>query len=68
MPTNLALDGRLIEQAVKIGNHKTKREAVNAALLDYVNAKKRRGILDLEGRIDFDPGMDLKKMRRPPKR
>ncbi len=32
MPTNLALDDRLIEEARKIGGHKTKKEAVSVAL------------------------------------
>ena len=32
MPTNLAIDDRLIEQAQKIGRHKTKKDTVNAAL------------------------------------
>jgi hypothetical protein len=31
MPTNLALDDKLIEEARKVGHHKTKREAVSAA-------------------------------------
>ena len=34
MPTNLALDDRLIDEARKIGNHKTKKEAVTAALVE----------------------------------
>ncbi|HEY4595130.1 MAG TPA: type II toxin-antitoxin system VapB family antitoxin, partial [Thermoanaerobaculia bacterium] len=32
MATNLALDDSLIEEAVKVGNHRTKKEAVTAAL------------------------------------
>ena len=35
MPTNLALDDSLIEEAVKVGNHRTKKEAVTAALHEY---------------------------------
>jgi Arc/MetJ family transcription regulator len=36
MPTNLALDDRLIEAARRAGKHKTKKEAVTAALDAYV--------------------------------
>src|SRR5689334_23765418 len=32
MPTNLAIDDKLIEQARRIGQHRTKKEAVTAAL------------------------------------
>ena len=36
MATNLALDDRLIEEAQAAGGHKTKKEAVTAALKEYV--------------------------------
>lgn len=64
MATNLALDDRLIMDAVKLGGHKTKREAVTAALEEYIKAKKRVGILDLFGKVDFDPAWDHKTARR----
>lgn len=64
MATNLALDDRLIMDAVKLGGHKTKREAVTAALQEYVRAKRRLGILDMFGKVDFDPAWDYKADRR----
>jgi hypothetical protein len=64
MPTNLALDDRLIDEARKIGNHKTKKEAVTAALDEYIRRRKQLEILDLFGTIDFDPEYDYKKMRQ----
>jgi predicted CopG family antitoxin len=64
MATNLALDDRLIRAAQKLGKHKTKREAVSAALKEYINHRKRLGILELFGTIDFDPAYDYKKERR----
>ena len=36
MATNLQLDDRLIEKAVKLGKHKTKRAAVTQALREYI--------------------------------
>jgi predicted CopG family antitoxin len=63
MATNLALDDRLIRAAQKLGKHKTKREAVSAALKEYINHRKRLGILELFGTIDFDPAYDFKKER-----
>lgn len=64
MATNLALDDKLINEARKIGNHKTKREAVTAALEQYIRSRKRLRILDLFGTIEFDPNYDYKAERR----
>jgi Arc/MetJ family transcription regulator len=64
MATNLALDDRLIREAVKIGKHKTKKEAVTAALNEYVRRRKQMRILELFGKIDFDPNYDYKAQRR----
>ncbi len=63
MATNLALDDRLIEEARTIGGHKTKREAVNAALAEYVQRRKQMGIIKLFGTIDYDPKYDYKARR-----
>lgn len=63
MATNLALDNDLIAEAVKVGNHKTKKDAVNEALREYVTHKKQQEVLDLFGSIDFDPDYDHKKGR-----
>lgn len=41
MPTNLALDDALILEAVKLGKHKTKKEAVTAALKEYLREGER---------------------------
>ena len=68
MPTNLALDDELIAQAVKAGRHKTKREAVTAALREYVKARKRLGILDWVGEVDYLDDYDAKALRRAKKR
>jgi len=64
MPTNLAIDDRLIEKAKRVGNHKTKKEAVTAALDEYIRRRKQLEILNHFGTIDFDPEYDYKKMRQ----
>jgi len=64
MPTNLAIDARLIDEARRIGNHATKKEAVTAALDEYIRRRKQLEILDHFGTIDFDPTYDYKKMRK----
>jgi Arc/MetJ family transcription regulator len=64
MPTNLALDDRLIEAAVKAGGHRTKKEAVTAALQEYVRYRQQLRVLRLAGQIDYDPRYDYKAERR----
>lgn len=64
MATNLAIDDKLIDEARMIGGHKTKKEAVSAALKEYVDRRKQLEILKLFGTIDYDPTYDYKKMRK----
>jgi Arc/MetJ family transcription regulator len=64
MATNLALDDKLITQAQKVGHHKTKKEAVTAALKEYISLKKQLEIVDLFGTIDFDKNFNYKKARK----
>jgi Arc/MetJ family transcription regulator len=64
MPTNLAIDDRLLREAQKIGNHRTKKETVNAALSEYVQRRKQQRIIDLFGTIEYDEDYDYKRDRR----
>lgn len=64
MATNLALDDHLIEEARKVGKHKTKREAVTAALREYIKMRRRLGILRFVGQVDYWPDYDHKELRR----
>jgi len=64
MPTNLAIDDRLLEQAQKIGRHRTKRETVNAALAEYIRHREQQKILSLFGKIEYDSAYDYKRERK----
>ena len=64
MPTNLAIDDKLIEDARRVGKHRTKREAVNEALREYVQHRKQLEVLDLFHSVDIDSGYDYKKQRK----
>jgi len=64
MATNLAIDDKLILQALKIGHHKTKKEAVTTALKEYITHKKQVEITDLFGKVEFDEKYDYKKARK----
>jgi Arc/MetJ family transcription regulator len=63
MPSNLNLDDALLEEAVKLSGKKTKRETVNAALAEFVSRRKQRRILELFGKLEWDPRYDYKKER-----
>jgi Arc/MetJ family transcription regulator len=64
MPTNLAIDDKLIEEARKTGGHRTKKEAVTTALQEYIQRHKQQKILAAFGTFDFDPTYDYKAERR----
>jgi hypothetical protein len=63
MPANLTLD-RLVEEAKKIGRHRTKKDAVIAALDEYVRRRRQPEIIALFGRIDYHHDYHYKRLRR----
>jgi hypothetical protein len=64
MATNLHLDEKLLADAKRLGQHRTKREAANTALREYVQWHRQMGIVKLFGTVDFDPAYDYKKERK----
>ncbi|MDD5479996.1 type II toxin-antitoxin system VapB family antitoxin [Rhodoferax sp.] len=63
MATNLALNDDLIEEARQLGGHRTKKEVVTQALLEYVQRRRQAGLIDLFGTIEFDDALDAKAQR-----
>lgn len=63
MPTNLAIDDRLIEEARTISIHKTKKAVVTEALEEYIQRRKQYEIIKLFGSIEYDEDYDYKKQR-----
>jgi Arc/MetJ family transcription regulator len=64
MPTNLALDGDLLAEALRLGGHGTKRETVNEALSEYIARRKRQAAVRAFGTFAFAPEYDYKRERR----
>ncbi len=64
MPTNLTIDDRLLEEARKVGGHRTKRETVTAALEEYIKRRKQQEILSLFGKVEYEPSYDYKRERK----
>ncbi len=63
MATNLALDDQLLDEALRIGNLKTKKDTVTTALKEFILRRKQLKFLELAGTFDFDDDYDYKKER-----
>jgi len=63
MPTNLAINDKLLQEALEISGLRTKKDTVNLALKEFVNRRRQMEILNLFGTMDPDPEYDYKKGR-----
>jgi hypothetical protein len=63
MSTNLALNDSLINEAVAVGCHRTKKAAVTAALEEYIQRHKQQQIIKLFGTVDYEPDYNYKQHR-----
>ena len=64
MATNLALDPALLDRALAVSGQKTKKAAVTKALEEFIARREQREILDLFGKLDWDPDYDYKAERK----
>ncbi len=63
MRTNIVLDDKLVEEAMKLSNATSKKELVSRALQEFVSTRKRLNLLDLDGKIEFEKDYDYKGLR-----
>ncbi|MES0491939.1 MAG: type II toxin-antitoxin system VapB family antitoxin [Leptospirales bacterium] len=63
MATNLAINDELLNEAKKIGHHKSKKDTVNEALKEYVQRRKQLEITELFGSVDYEASYDHNKYR-----
>ncbi len=64
MVTNLVIDNKLIEEAVEIGKHKTKKAAVTEALQEYILKRKQMMVREVLAKIEYDADYNYKKQRQ----
>jgi Arc/MetJ family transcription regulator len=64
VPTNLALDDDLLNEELRIGGHRSKRETVTEALVEYIQRRKQARMTEMFGTVDYDPNYNYKKQRR----
>jgi Arc/MetJ family transcription regulator len=63
MQTQVVLDDRLIEQAMRVSHAKTQNEVIDLALREFVSRHSQKDILDLMGQDLIDPDYDVRAIR-----
>ena len=63
MATNLSIDPKLIDSALKLSGEKTKRAAVTRALEEFIARRRQKRVLDLLGQLEWDKDFDYKEER-----
>jgi Arc/MetJ family transcription regulator len=63
MATNLDIDQALLEKAVELSGKRSKKDAVTMALEEFIARRNQKGLLELFGKIDWDPDYDYKAER-----
>lgn len=63
MRTNIDLDDALVEEAFRLTDVHTKKELLHLALQELIRARKKKNLLDLAGKIQFDEDYDYKALR-----
>ena len=64
MPTNLAIDDKLIEEARLIGLHRTKKAVITKALVEYIQRRKQVELISLFGTKEYQSDYNYKEQRK----
>lgn len=63
MSTNLALDPKLLDRALKVSGERTKKAAVTKALEEFIARRSQKRLLDLMGKLEWDESYNYKSER-----
>ena len=63
MASNLALDPKLLERALKVSGERTKKAAVTKALEEFIARRSQKKMLDLMGSLEWDDANNYKAER-----
>jgi hypothetical protein len=63
MATNLDLSPELLEEVVRVSGETTKKAAVTKALEEFVARRRQKQIIELFGKLEWDPDFDYKAER-----
>ncbi len=64
MRTNIVIDDKLMEQAMRVSGLKTKKDVVDRALFEFVHRYTRKDLKELQGKIQFADNYDYKALRK----
>lgn len=64
MKTHIDLNEQLVKQILLLGHFATKKEALNAAMVEYVKFLKRQNLLQLQGKVHWEGDLDLLRQHR----
>ncbi|HOW68554.1 MAG TPA: type II toxin-antitoxin system VapB family antitoxin [Candidatus Paceibacterota bacterium] len=64
MATNIELNEVLLTKAMRLGGMKTKKDAVNEALAEYVQRREQLKITELFGEVEFEESFNYKEQRK----
>lgn len=63
MATNLAIDPDLLDRALEVSGERSKKAAVTKALQEFIARRQQKRVLDLMGKLEWDPSYDYKAER-----
>lgn len=64
MATNLAIDPKLLDEALAVSGLPTKKETVTVALKEFIARRAQASIVDAFGTLEWDDSFDYKQDRR----
>jgi len=63
MRTTLNIDDDALQAAMKFAQGRTKTEVINEALRRFARAKRRRQLLQLQGKVEWEGDIDALRKR-----
>ncbi|MEO6594725.1 MAG: type II toxin-antitoxin system VapB family antitoxin [Planctomycetota bacterium] len=63
MATNLSIDPKLLDEALRVSGERTKTAAVVRALQEFIARRRQKGLLDLFGKLTWNENFDYKAER-----
>ena len=63
MRTTLNIDDEALQAAMELAGGRTKTEVINEALRRFVRAKRRRKLLELQGKVEWEGDLDALRKR-----
>jgi Arc/MetJ family transcription regulator len=58
MRTNIDIENRLLEDVIRLSKAKTKKEAVEQALRNYLRILSQQELLKLKGKVKWEGNLD----------